>query len=82
MRTDERIPEVVAEGVVQLGDLEFKVYTLDNGQRVIEEDSFDKCLALLGISRAQAAQLLEINRSRGEVLPEEFAAIIGDNSEE
>lgn len=58
-QNNERIPPVIKEGVVKIGDMDIHVCVLDNGERVIPEEDFDKVLAFLGITREEAGEMLQ-----------------------
>lgn len=38
----EKIPQVIAESEIEIGDLKIRVMVLDNGQRVVPEEDFEK----------------------------------------
>lgn len=38
----ENIPQVIAESEIEIGDLKIRVMVLDNGQRVVPEEEFEK----------------------------------------
>jgi hypothetical protein len=44
---EDDLPFVTHEGIVKIGDLEFTVMTLSNGERVIEGESFKRLMAAL-----------------------------------
>ena len=46
----DELPKVIHEGVIEIGDLRLRVYTLDNGMRVIDAEDLTPFLdALDGI---------------------------------
>ncbi|MGL9724834.1 MAG: hypothetical protein ACR5LH_15595 [Sodalis sp. (in: enterobacteria)] len=38
----EKIPQAIAESEIEIGDLKIRVMVLDNGQRVVPEEDFEK----------------------------------------
>lgn len=56
-----KIPTVTHEGILKVKDLEIKVLTLDNGQRIIPEDDFKKALDWLGLSEDDVKQIMQKN---------------------
>lgn len=40
----EELPQVIHEGILEIGDLRLRVYTLDNGMRVIDADDMKPLL--------------------------------------
>lgn len=55
----DKIPTVDHEGVLKIMDLEIKVLTLDNGQRIISEDDFKKALKWLGLTEDDLKQIIQ-----------------------
>jgi len=43
----ENTPKAIREGELTLGTLKMKVYVLDNGQRIIESESFNRFMEYL-----------------------------------
>jgi len=43
----KELPKEVSRGKVNLGGLEIEVIVLDDGQRIVSEEDFNKFLALL-----------------------------------
>lgn len=56
-----KFPTVVHKGVVKVGDLEIKVLTLDNGQRIILKDNLKKAIIFIGITEKDF-ELLKIKK--------------------
>ena len=55
----DKIPTVDHEGVLKIMDLEIKVLTLDNEQRIIPEDDFKKALKWLGLTEDDLKQIIQ-----------------------
>lgn len=55
----DKILTVDHEGVLKIMDLEIKVLTLDNGQRIIPEDDFKKALKWLGLTEDDLKQIIQ-----------------------
>lgn len=47
--TPEDIPSATHEGVWKLGDMDIRVYRLDDGRTLIHADDFEKVLQWLGV---------------------------------
>lgn len=46
----KKIPKVLHEDTLMLGDLKLKVFVLDDGQKVMTDESMQKCLQFLGFN--------------------------------
>jgi len=66
----ERVPQVVHEGQMRIGDLTIRVHHLDDGRRIIPTEDFEAFLAWLengpGISPEDARMLGMLLRQTGE----------------
>lgn len=48
------LPKATHEGVMKIGDLEVRIYRLDDGRNVIHADDFHRLLAKLGLDLDQS----------------------------
>lgn len=60
---NKTIPTVVKEGTMRIGDMDIRVYVLDNGERIIPKEDAEKIFAALGITWEEAGTLLALSRS-------------------
>lgn len=60
MKQGNNIPKVIHESKIKLDGLEIRVCVLDNGQRVIPEEDFNKFLNFLGTSKEDVYELMKI----------------------
>ncbi|MEI7578566.1 MAG: hypothetical protein WCJ58_00845 [bacterium] len=51
--TKEKLPKVINSGEIKLGDIVLKVHNLDDGRRIIEEESIEKFFEYLTIANAK-----------------------------
>lgn len=57
--TTKRIPHVVSEDELKItDDFSVRLYVLDDGRRIIDEDDMGDVLAFLGISQAEFEKMV------------------------
>lgn len=58
--TKDNIPKTVSEGKIKLGDLTLNVYVLEDGRRVIDQESIEKFIEYLSNPNAKQATEKEL----------------------
>jgi len=72
--TEEAIPKAFKNGVIKIGNMELKVVTLNDGSRIIEEQSFfdfSKAMAegnldLTTFDMKELAEFVKLGKIKGE----------------